>query len=369
MKNSRSKRTVLFLDACHTGITVEDNMRSCIFGISDEIDEQFCACFASCRAEERSYSSTRLSHGIWTHHLLEVLSGGVTRILSDGVLTAAALQKYLADEVPRTIRSEFTRPLSQTPRFFGSFERMGAIADLSEVLAKREVARSAKALHLSRISFVATSEVKITALRGFDRKKGHFVPKWANASGDAFVGRLVKEELQEHMQEKFDRVRKVMRTKIKDIDMSVHPGAATLRTPDFEYNITVQQDHESPEIAVWRYELVNVNDGAVLESAQFNTVFDDIFDTVEMTYSGTGPDLRDLAGNLEEAGYEVDCPVDFSSCSITLDDSDATIEFTDGALRFVFATRLAPRELAAGFRGAYTALAKSKSINALLAPA
>jgi hypothetical protein len=190
MQQSPSKKKVLFLDACHTGIQIEDTVRSAVAGIVPSEDEKFCAGFASCRAEQKSYSSTKLEHGIWTYHLLEALSGRAAKALDGELLTAVKLQAYLAEEVPRTVLAEFAQPKPQTPRFFGSYENITAIADLSTLLAKRRATLATNAISLKGVAIVATSGKRIASLKGFDKKKGHFVQDRVNDATDRFVKKL-----------------------------------------------------------------------------------------------------------------------------------------------------------------------------------
>lgn len=365
VKASPCKKFVFFLDACHTGITTEDTLRAPLLGIDVGREEEFCAGFASCRAEEKSYSSKRLGQGIWTHHLLAALRGEVKHALDGTTLTAVKLQKHLADEVPRTIRAEFTTPPMQTPRFFGSFELVGPIADLAPLLAKRQAEKSAAAIKLDRVALVGNSRVRVSSLSGF-KKKAHFVPPNASGAADRFVRSAATEELNKLIDAKHELLRRKMKVKIGDIEAEVRDGAATIRTPTFDYNVSICQDPDDPAMALWRHELVNVRAPAVLQDASFNEVFRNTFDIVEFTFSGKSPDIRQLAVNLENVGIEVDCPRDHSYCSFEPGDGDASVRITPGSIEFVFPRKEPPATLLAGFQSTYALLSGQPALAPLL---
>ena len=83
------KRVVLFLDCCRGGLAVESatatdiekTARGVLSGLNDdELVESLdsaenCACFSSCKSDEKSHSHERLGHGIWAHGLIGALSG------------------------------------------------------------------------------------------------------------------------------------------------------------------------------------------------------------------------------------------------------------------------------------------------------
>lgn len=366
VKASRCQRTVFFLDACHTGIKIEDTIRTAVAGVQIGDEEQFCAGFASCRATEKSYSSRKLEHGIWTFHLLEALNGRAKGALEQGKVTASKLQAYLADAVPRTILAEFDRPRPQNPRFFGSYERAPLIADVSGILAERSRVKSAQAANLDQVALVAIGRNEIRMLGGFDKRKGHFVPEGRTEAADSFVRRLAASELEEHIREKYDQLRERMKIKRREIASSIESEGATIRTPTFDYNVYVGQDHDDASMARWRYELVNIRDPSIIGDEGFNEVFRNVFNTVEVTYKGTGPDIDELVDQLEDAGYDVDCPMDGSWCSFSLDGIDAVVRVTQGAIELVHPSPARPRNLVEGFRAALPILMGQSALSRLL---
>jgi hypothetical protein len=99
---SACKRIAVFLDSCESGITDLPEVRGIYATMSaTELEEFFQAaeyrtCFASCKTSESSYSSDKLKHGVWTHHVIEALEGNARPALEGHrYVTAGSLQNYL----------------------------------------------------------------------------------------------------------------------------------------------------------------------------------------------------------------------------------------------------------------------------------
>lgn len=106
LRKSKVKRVAIFLDACESGMPADLSVRSVFSHFAEHEleaffrDAEFYVCFASCKADEKSYSSGAHKHGIWTHHLIEALSGKAPLAMTNGLVTSMTLQNYLAAEVP-----------------------------------------------------------------------------------------------------------------------------------------------------------------------------------------------------------------------------------------------------------------------------
>ncbi len=355
-KNCAARRILLFLDACHAGLKIEESMRGHVAPLDLEKEEEICAGFASCRRDEKSYSAHALRHGIWTYHLLEALTGRASEALDGEVITVASLQKYLADSVPRAVRTHLQNKVNQTPRFFGSFEDSGLVADLSELLAKARSKAQADGVVWSAVSLVRTTAKPISSLHGFSKKRGHYVPERVTDAVDQFIGDLTAKEVAEDI----DSIRNQLRTKakfirLKDLQTDVAPGGGSIRTPYFYYDVTVRQSRTDPTEAVWHFMLSEIDD-AFLASDELNAIFGKSFDIVEFRFNGKGPNLRKLAEKLEDAGYDVELRRDETYVEFSPIEDGPRVRITPGSLEFVFDCRMPPRQLADGFRSAFAAL-------------
>ncbi len=112
LKKSKCKTALIFIDACAKSFQGE-NERSIINDINDEefklLNNEFpyYATFLSCHSGQKSYSSDILKNGIWTHHLVEAISGNVPEIIKDNkYITDASLRDYLSINVAKYTKEE-----------------------------------------------------------------------------------------------------------------------------------------------------------------------------------------------------------------------------------------------------------------------
>jgi len=136
LNESPCTRAVLFLDACHTGWTADDSMRSLLDDLSEaELekffrDAKYCIGFSACRTDEQSRSSKHLKHGIWTYHLIQAFNGHAPDAIVRGrYVTDGSLLNYLRTEVPRAVKGEVPTA-DQTPTQFGNRESEFMLVDL-----------------------------------------------------------------------------------------------------------------------------------------------------------------------------------------------------------------------------------------------
>lgn len=120
LKKSKCKNALIFIDACAQSFQ-DENSRNQISNINDEelklINKEFpyYAAFLSCQPGQSSFSSDKLKHGIWTHYLVEAISGKEPSIIQGGrYITDRLLQDYLAEKVSVYTKEELNR--NQNPR-------------------------------------------------------------------------------------------------------------------------------------------------------------------------------------------------------------------------------------------------------------
>ena len=108
LAESRCRQALVFVDACAEEFRELVKSRDVISNLdADEVEEfidsgWYLGVYLSCSPGEKSYPVEKLGHGVWTHFLLEAISGRADRALTrDRWLTDAGLRDYLAVEVPR----------------------------------------------------------------------------------------------------------------------------------------------------------------------------------------------------------------------------------------------------------------------------
>jgi len=147
LDESACDKAMFFFDACHAGATTLKADRSVLDTMSDAEMKEFFAkaehkvCFAACKFNQTSISSSKLQHGVWTYYLLKALRGEVKSALQKGrYLTASNLQNYLLQEVPLAAKAVRTDDHKQTPMMYGA-QTAGdfSVADLQQLLDEQEV--------------------------------------------------------------------------------------------------------------------------------------------------------------------------------------------------------------------------------------
>jgi hypothetical protein len=277
------------------------------------------AAFVACLPGETSHASGQLKAGAWAHHLCTALAGKAPLALEDGhLLTATSLQNYLQQEVPRTLRATFKDARAQTPCHYGTEERF-VVADVGPILASGEQGTADPRLQpLKRGALRNETAARVKSLRGY--RKFHRLPDRVNASALKFIADLAGEDIKADVDEKYAAVREQFGYKRRDVDASCDRGSGLVRTPDFEYSVSIAQAADDPTGVVWRREVSGIRTPEVVLGRPFANVFGDLFDT--LVFEFVKPfDLETWVDRVEEEvpeGVKVRCASDCSSCDVTV---------------------------------------------------
>jgi hypothetical protein len=271
------------------------------------------ACFLSCSADQRSHVSGSLKSGVWAHHVVEAFAGKAPRALDGFHLTAASLQAYLDQEVPRTLRATFREAPPQTPRLFAPRERFV----LAEVHPPDDQPVADPRLQpLKRGSLRGETAGRVKALAGF--RKFHRLPDKVNASARKFVAEIAHDDVKQDVDSVYAAVREALGYKRRDVEGSADRGSGFVRTPDFEYSVSVELADDDPTGVVWRREVAGIRSPDVVLGKPFQRVFAGTFDT--LVFEFTRPfDLEAWVDRIEEelpAGVRVRTSSDCSSCDV-----------------------------------------------------
>lgn len=115
----RSKRRVMFMDACHCGGVATVGSRKIGVGYSKDFYNSLSegagsAIIAAALPNELSWEDEKLGHGVFTYHLLEALAGKAD-LNDDGRVTMNEVFNYLKRAVPESARQ--LGRVEQTPVF------------------------------------------------------------------------------------------------------------------------------------------------------------------------------------------------------------------------------------------------------------
>jgi len=231
IRNSICKRFMLFLDSCHSGLEISEEMRGVYSDMSEKElseffkDSEYQVGFASCKSDQSSYSSGHIMHGIWTYHILEAMKGNAESILEKGrYLTANSLQSYLSKEVPITLRKTVTGNVVQTPCVFGNLTKDFMIADLFPVLEAKRIDAIPHIAQLRRVLFSGQTTGRIESLSGFS--KWHKVPYEINSATENFVTKIGSKEIEERSTDLYQEIKDVLNYTRKDINLDIRDGSA-----------------------------------------------------------------------------------------------------------------------------------------------
>ncbi|MDX1948099.1 MAG: caspase family protein [Pirellulaceae bacterium] len=353
LQQSSCQRIVLFLDSSSTGLLASELLRGSYGNWDDAELEAFFGsaeqrvCFAACQAGESSHSSSELQHRIWTHHVIQAFDGRNRTALQGTRLTAASLQNYLAAAVPATLKK--TDPSAvQTPRRYGAAAGDFLLADMEEVFAHRKAARHPLAGQVKDSILLKELVVSVRSFPGF--AKGYSVPDSHNSRAQAFIHELAAADIEEDAQRVRAALKREFRFTRLQLSVKNHgEGAATVTTPYFNYNVSVEQAPQDPGSVLWKRTVDAIKDPDKILSDQFGSVFAQAFDTVELSlHDHVNLDqLIDAIEALDSDEIDVDYDHDenVDSCVVAIQGYKVSIQVTRDTFSIVHPTVQSPKVL------------------------
>jgi hypothetical protein len=317
------KPAVLFFDPRPLDDRVDD------FGFEEVEDlcEEKLLAFVSRTFEQESSVSDALKHGVWAHLVIEALAGNAAAAL-DGRhrLTPRSLHRYLSDELPRTLRRTLEDPVEQTPIMFGRPTGGWVLADLAPVLRARRDSAELLGHRLERVSLWAESRSRVKDLAGF--QKSHQVPDRVRPATVRFAAAAARDDLQADLDSVYAAVREHLSYRRKDVTLTPPTeGSGALRTPDFDYLVSVSLAEDDPAEVVFRRDVTHLRSADVLRRPAFQATFGSAFQALSFEYAAP-LDVEGLVDRLEEdppPGVRVRCAADASSCELDLTGFPGTV--------------------------------------------
>lgn len=257
LKTSACRRALLFIDACAETLAETAIGRSALGSINlDEIERaldesDYLAVFLSCSPGEKSYSTSALSHGVFTAHLLRALGGEAEEALEhDRWLTDVGLRNYLRTSVRGYVTKHMTVAGHQTPRAIVNAQQSFRIRHVAAKAAAPSVALADLRL-VNRDAYLEGVETgAIRSLNDFSRDRGNTVPKTHSSSVDAWVGRMLAERISAELDNLKALAKKVLGLRRNDAPIELDDGSGSLDTPYFRYAIMCDQN--PGDVAEWR---------------------------------------------------------------------------------------------------------------------
>ena len=284
-------QTMIFIDPSRYIPQIEPgaNSEASIFSMKEL--RHFCesnenqAVFISCKDNESSWSNRTLRQGIWSHCLINALSGNATEaVAKDKLLTDDSLGAYLSEEVPRLLRLTRTGTETQTPVWFGNPIKPILVADLTSIDSKTGANTLGLGSALKDTSLRGEKLGLVRSLSGFH--KGHHVPDGHFSSAEAFVKRAGYEEVKNQAEAIYQKIRAHLGYRRKNVNFACDQDAATIKTPDFDVNLSISQDSEDAAGYIITTEIGVIRRQEVFLEDAFSEAFSNYCDTVVIEFSG-----------------------------------------------------------------------------------
>jgi hypothetical protein len=319
-------------------------------GLSDdELADLFPAdatAVALAAGEEGQPSHAAGGRRLWLKLIGDALAGQAPAALDGDQLRAGPLTEWLAKELPRAIRKGIAAPKKQTPRLFGPAD---AVLALVTAPAKKPAAKL-DLKQLKRIVFRGESRDRFRNLAGF--QKNFKLPDAATPSAQKWTYRLAADDLRAAVEETYNAVREHLGFKRKDLESTVgSDGLGFIRTPSFDFTVSVSLDPDDPTSVVWRRDVSQVTDPDVLRADGFRRVFGKTLDTLQFDFERP-IDVEELVDRIEDdppAGVRVRVASDASACDVTVQGFAGRIHVERSTLRIEGPPGLSPESLVEQF--------------------
>lgn len=221
---------------------------------------------------------------------------------------------------------------------------------------------------IAEIAFIQRAGGTVKTLRGF-KKSHHTLPDAANATTNAFLGKICADELAAEAEMLFQAVRTGLGYKRKDISLSVASPSAVLTAKDFVVEFQYALEEAEPTRYSVTTTLRALRNLDLARTAEFSTVFAGRFTEISFALR-KGARVEAVIDAIESTddanGLAVAYPSDCRDCEISLEGVDAVVRCTASSLEIVFPRGGAPAELIDGFIAIREAFAISKVLAGLI---
>ena len=218
------------------------------------------------------------------------------------------------------------------------------------------------------ISFTGRSGGAVKALGGFN-KKFHTLPDAANATTNAFLGKICAAELAAEAEALFQAVRTGLGYRRTQVALTLASPQAVLVAKDFTVEIGYTLEELDPVRYAVTTTLHGLRNAELARTEEFTAVFARKFSEISFALKKSAR-VEAIVDVIEALGGEgamtVRYPSDCSECVIAVEGVEARVRCTGAALELVFPRTAAPRELIDGFAAVRGAFAINKELAGLI---
>ncbi len=306
LAQSKCQQALVFVDACAEKFRDVVGSRDVISDLNAEEVQNFldggwyCGVFLSCSPGEKSYPAIKFGHGVWTHYLLEAMSGRAARaLMADRWLTDYGLRDYLRSEVPQFITRDMQVRGTQTPQAILSGSNSFRIRHIPQPPAvPTDAALAGIKLRNNGEYLEAIETGPIRRLDGFNRNI-HTVPTQVTDAVEKWCHRLLSTRVADELQHLYGRARVAFNARRKDLTKEERDGSGNLDAPAFRYSIETGQNPEAPaEYAICRR--LKLRQGWLAHRAAIETLFGKDFDRFVIELEEMDDTFDSLVERLED---------------------------------------------------------------------
>lgn len=365
-EKSKSKKVIVFLDCCHSGIKFSETERGLISNFStDELkykynNAEYLTVFASCKSDERSQADAEREHGVWSYFLIQALSGNVKEIYDANILFSDKLQKYLSENTSQRVKKITPEKKNQTPVKFGkeTTEKF-IVADLSKVLRKKEIKESVEEIRFEKAIILVSEEDWVKNLPGF--KSTHKPPKEISNYHNSWIKSISYELIEEELNNIAQKLKLRLKYKRKDIEQPlIEDGAGQLSTIDFDYVININQSQENSSEYIITRSIENFKNSDILNNSEFNELFKETFNELQFVFNKKIK-VENIIDKIEDIDDEESISVEYdrtdtSNCMIKIKDFEGSILITEYTFTVQSLKKKSPQKLIMSTREVYKIL-------------
>src|SRR5262249_2494044 len=149
---------------------------------------------------------------------------------------------------------------------FGPPDTVMAIVSATPPAAKLDLKQ------LKRVVFRGETRDRMKNLAGF--QKSFKLPDAATSSAQKWTHRLAADDLRARLEDIYNAIREHLGFKRKDLETTLSAdGLGFIRTPSFDFTMSVSLDPDEPTNVIWRSEVSQVSDPEILRAEGFRKVF------------------------------------------------------------------------------------------------
>jgi hypothetical protein len=311
LKKTGCKKSALFIDACAEKLATKGKSRDLLTDMRKEEfvafskESRYLAAFFACSPGEKSWSSSKLQHGVWTYHLERALRGEEPgAIFKDNFITNASLQDFLLSAVKKFVRENIQPATAQTP-----YAAVHHTSTAALVMLPEPPPPSGEPLldpDFSGAYFVQREKREYKALPGFSKKKGHWVPDYHSDAAAGFARDLLSSEVSKELKDIVENARDILHLKYKDLTKNDDEnGSGTVDADAFRFEIDVDQSRDDHTKAVLRRELRLRTQHETLPE-DFDSIFPQEVDTLVIPLRNTDKGFVELRDAIEERDRDLE---------------------------------------------------------------